>query len=81
MAEVLVLLLGEIDLSVGYNAGVGAVATLWAVYNLPWPVAIVIGLAVTAFFGLLGGLLITAWACRRSWSPWPACSAWRGCCS
>ena len=60
MAEVWVLLLGEIDLSVGYNAGVGAVAALWAVYNLPWPVAIVIGLAVTAFFGLLWGLLITS---------------------
>ena len=59
MAEVFVLLLGEIDLSVGYNAGVGAVVALWAVYNLPWSIAIVIGLAVTAFFGLVWGVLIT----------------------
>ena len=36
MAEVWVLLLGEIDLSVGYNAGIGAVACLWAVFTLPW---------------------------------------------
>ena len=59
MAEVFVLLLGEIDLSVGYNAGIGAVVTLWAVYTLPWWVAILIGLAVTAFIGLAQGSLIT----------------------
>lgn len=60
MAEVWVLLLGEIDLSVGFNAGVGAVATLWAVFTLPWWIAIIIGLAVTAFFGLIWGVLITS---------------------
>jgi D-xylose transport system permease protein len=60
MAEVWVLLLGEIDLSVGFNAGIGAVATLWAVFTLPWWVAIIIGLATTAFFGLLQGVLITS---------------------
>ena len=59
MAEVFVLLLGEIDLSVGYNAGIGAVVTLWAAYNLPWGVAILIGLATTAFFGLVQGMIIT----------------------
>src|ERR1017187_4982749 len=59
MAEVFVLLLGEIDLSVGYNAACGAVVTLWAAYNLPWGVAILIGLATTAFFGLVQGMIIT----------------------
>ena len=59
MAEVFVLLLGEIDLSVGYNAGIGAVMTLWAAYTLPWWVAILIGLAVTAFIGFVQGSLIT----------------------
>jgi D-xylose transport system permease protein len=59
MAEVFVLLLGEIDLSVGYNAGMGAVVTLWAAYTLPWWVAIIIGLATTAFIGFLQGSLIT----------------------
>ena len=59
MAEVFVLLLGEIDLSVGYNAGMGAVVTLWAAYTLPWWVAIIIGLATTAFIGFVQGSLIT----------------------
>ena len=59
MAEVFVLLLGEIDLSVGYNAGIGAVVTLWAVYTLPWWAAILIGLACTAFIGAVQGSLIT----------------------
>lgn len=59
MAEVFVLLLGEIDLSVGYNAGIGAVVTLWAVYTLPWWVAVIIGLAATAFIGFAQGSMIT----------------------
>ncbi len=59
MAEVFVLLLGEIDLSVGFNAGIGAVITLWAVYSQPWWVAILLGLAVTAFIGFFQGTLIT----------------------
>src|SRR5712691_1046296 len=59
MAEIFVLLLGEIDLSVGYNAEIGAVVTLWAAYTLPWWVAIIIGLASTAFIGAVQGTLIT----------------------
>jgi D-xylose transport system permease protein len=59
MAEVFVLLLGEIDLSIGYNAAIGAVVTLWAVYTLPWWIAIILGLAATAFIGLVQGTIIT----------------------
>ena len=59
MAEVFVLLLGEIDLSVGYNAAVGATVTLWAAYSLPWWVAIILGLAASAFLGALQGSIIT----------------------
>jgi D-xylose transport system permease protein len=59
MAEIFVLLLGEIDLSVGYNAAIGAVVTFWAAYTLPWWVAILIGLASCAFIGAVQGLLIT----------------------
>ena len=59
MAEVFVLLLGEIDLSVGYNAVIGAVVTLWAVYTLPWWVAILLGLASSALIGAVQGALIT----------------------
>jgi D-xylose transport system permease protein len=59
MAEVFVLLLGEIDLSVGYNGIIGGVITLWAAYTLPWWVAILIGLAASAFIGAVQGSLIT----------------------
>jgi D-xylose transport system permease protein len=59
MAEVFVLLLGEIDLSTGFNGAVGATCCLWAAYTLPWPLAIVIGLAVSGFIGLVQGGIIT----------------------
>jgi D-xylose transport system permease protein len=59
MAEIFVLLLGEIDLSVGFNAAIGATICLWAAYTLPWPVAIILGLLASAFIGLIQGLLIT----------------------
>jgi len=59
MAEIFVLLLGEIDLSVGYTAAIGAVVTFWAAYTLPWWVAIIIGLAACALLGAVQGLLIT----------------------
>jgi D-xylose transport system permease protein len=59
MAEVFVLLLGEIDLSVGSNAILGAVITAWTAFSVPWWVAILAGLATTAFVGLVQGLLIT----------------------
>lgn len=61
LAEVWVLLLGEIDLSVGYNAGIaGALMALMssAPYNLPWFVAILIGLAASAIIGMLIGAFV-----------------------
>jgi D-xylose transport system permease protein len=61
MAEVWVLILGEIDLSVGYMAGVGAVITAilaGAPHNLPWWLAIIAGLAATAAIGALWGVLV-----------------------
>ncbi|MDA8392975.1 MAG: ABC transporter permease [Actinomycetota bacterium] len=62
MAEVFVLLLGEIDLSIGYLAGIGAVVTgalLAYPYQAPWWVAIAAGLVVTSALGALQGTLIT----------------------
>jgi D-xylose transport system permease protein len=59
MSEVFVLLLGEIDLSVGYNAGIGAVMTAWLVFSVPWWVAILAGLATSAAIGFIQGMLIT----------------------
>jgi D-xylose transport system permease protein len=63
MAEVFVLLLGEIDLSVGYVAGVGAAITAILASpfggSWPWWIAIAAGLASTVFIGTLQGVLIT----------------------
>ena len=61
MAEVWVLILGEIDLSAGYNAGVGAVITAILAspqHNFPWWLAIIIGMVVTAAIGALWGVLV-----------------------
>jgi D-xylose transport system permease protein len=62
MAEVFVLLLGEIDLSIGFTAAIGAVFTCWVLVPpnpWPWPVAVLIGLAVPAIWGAVQGLIIT----------------------
>lgn len=63
MAEVFVLLLGEIDLSVGYVAGVGAsVMAILAspiIAKEPWWVALLAGLAVSTLIGIVQGILIT----------------------
>jgi D-xylose transport system permease protein len=59
MAEVFVLLLGEIDLSVGYTGGVCAVFTAWSVFTVPWWLAIVFGLAAGGVIGTIFGVLIT----------------------
>jgi D-xylose transport system permease protein len=62
MAEIFVLLLGEIDLSVGFVAGVGAVVSAFLMappFNLPWFVAVAAGLASTTFIGAVQGTIIT----------------------
>ncbi len=62
MAEVFVLLLGEIDLSAGYVGVVGAAVTVALAappQNKAWWICILAGLAVTAVAGILQGLLIT----------------------
>jgi D-xylose transport system permease protein len=62
MAEVFVLLLGEIDLSIGYSGAVGAAVMTILAYppiNLGWSIAIIAGLATTAGIGFLQGQLIT----------------------
>src|SRR6266581_48526 len=63
MAQVFVLLLGEIDLSVGFNAGVGATITIWMVsVSHPFPtwLAIVAGLAVSTVIAAIEGAIV-AW--------------------
>ncbi len=60
-AEIFVLLLSEIDLSLGYGAGVGAfvIAELIAApVNFPWWLGIIGGLAVVGLLGAIQGTLI-----------------------
>ncbi|HEX5395509.1 MAG TPA: ABC transporter permease [Candidatus Limnocylindria bacterium] len=62
MAEVFVLLLGEIDLSVGYLAGIGATITAELAtdpHNVNWFLAVLAGVAACAVLGAVQGLLIT----------------------
>jgi D-xylose transport system permease protein len=62
MAEVFVLLLGEIDLSIGYSSAMGAVVTAWMVspsVHLPWWLAVLAGLAVPAAFSGLQAVIYT----------------------
>ena len=62
MAEVFVLLLGEIDLSIGFSSVIGAVFTAWLLVPpnpAPWPLAVLVGLAFPAFYGLIQGVIIT----------------------
>ena len=62
MSEVYVLLLGEIDLSAGYVAGLGGVVMaelLKQGTDWPWWIAILVALLVTAAIGAFHGTLIT----------------------
>ncbi len=63
MAEIFVLLLGEIDLSTGFTAGVGGVIAVQLVQPVttkwPWWGAIVVALLACALIGALQGTLVT----------------------
>jgi D-xylose transport system permease protein len=61
MAEVFVLLLGEIDLSIGYSAFMGATLTLWMVqppHPAPLWLAVIAGLAVPTAFSAIQGAIV-----------------------
>jgi D-xylose transport system permease protein len=62
MAEVFVLLLGEIDLSIGYSSAMGAVITVWMVSpgeHFPWWIAALAGLAVPAAYSGIQAVIMT----------------------
>jgi len=62
MAEVFVLLLGEIDLSIGYSSVIGATFTCWLLappHPAPWPLAVLVGLAFPALYAAVQGVIIT----------------------
>src|SRR5579863_5936680 len=62
MAEIFVLLLGEIDLSLGYSGAVGAAVMTILAYppiNLGWEWAVICGLATGTTIGFVQGQIIT----------------------
>jgi D-xylose transport system permease protein len=62
MAEIFALLLGEIDLSIGYNAGVGGVIAAELVKvqtGWPWWAAVIVAVLITGGIGAIQGLIIT----------------------
>ena len=61
MAEIWVLLLGDIDLAAGFTAACGAVVALWMLaLGDPWWAAVLVSLAGCAAYGALQGFII-AW--------------------
>ncbi len=61
MAQTFPLLLGEIDLSLGFNMGIGATITVWMVsiaHPFPTWVAILAGVALTGAISAVEGLVI-----------------------
>jgi D-xylose transport system permease protein len=62
LGELFALILSEIDLSVGFVAGIGAtitVALLSPAYGWPWWAAVIVGLLACAVIGAIQGILIT----------------------
>jgi D-xylose transport system permease protein len=62
MGEVFPLLLGEIDLSIGFVSGIGGIVTAELVkqsWGWPWWSAILVALVVCALIGALHGTIIT----------------------
>jgi D-xylose transport system permease protein len=61
MAEVFVLLLGEIDLSIGYSSFMGATVALWMEqppHPAPLWLAVIVGLAIPAAFSAIQGAIV-----------------------
>ena len=59
MAEIFVLLLGEIDLAAGFTAACGAVVALWMLaLGDPLWAAVLVALAASAAYGALQGIII-----------------------
>jgi len=62
MGEVFALLLGEIDLSIGFVSGIGGIITAELIkqqYGWPWWAAIIVALVVCGAIGVLQGTIIT----------------------
>lgn len=72
---VCILMVGEIDLSVGSVSGFSSalVGVLWVAQDWPVAVAIVTALVLGAAIGALYAFCSIVWVCRASSRRWPAC--------
>jgi D-xylose transport system permease protein len=58
MAEIFVLLLGDIDLAAGFTAACAAVISLWMIaLGDPWWISVIVGLLAAAAYGALQGTI------------------------
>jgi D-xylose transport system permease protein len=58
MAEIFVLLLGDIDLAAGFTAACAAVVSLWMIaLGDPWWISVIVGLITAAAYGALQGTI------------------------
>ena len=58
MAEIFVLLLGDIDLAAGFTAACAAVISLWMLaLGDPWWISVIVGLVAAAAYGALQGTI------------------------
>jgi D-xylose transport system permease protein len=58
MAEIFVLLLGDIDLAAGFTAACAAVISLWMLaLGDPWWISVIVGLIAAAAYGALQGTI------------------------
>jgi D-xylose transport system permease protein len=60
MAEIFVLLLGEIDLSIGFVSALSAFLSIWLTtsHGWPWGPAVILGLALSTLIGVAQGTII-----------------------
>lgn len=60
LAETLVVIVGEYDLSVGYSAGFSSILVLGLIVRdgIPWALAVLLVIALGAAIGLVNGLLV-----------------------
>ena len=84
MAETFALLLGEIDLSIGYVGAVGGAIAVQLVQptttNWPWWAAIVVALLACAVIGAVQGTLITRLRLPSFIVTLAGCSSSTACC-
>ncbi|MCU1415712.1 MAG: sugar transporter permease [Microbacteriaceae bacterium] len=60
LAEMLVVIIGEFDLSVGYMVGLQTILTIGFITtgHMPWPLAVLLVLVIGAVIGLVNGALV-----------------------